>query len=209
MKKNIYPGKFIVFEGIDGSGKSTQAKLLKKYFEGQGFLATLTKEPTNDSSVSKKIRQILNKEVIAGAKELQELFIQDRKEHLEKLIIPSLKEGKIVISDRYYFSTIAYGESERVSKEWLIEKNKDFLAPDTTIIIDLDPKICIERITANRSSIDLFEKIGKLEKVRDNYKDIAKKFQNIYIIDGNEEIERVHNEIKKIQNLTFNKVAKI
>lgn len=209
MKKNIYPGKFIVFEGIDGSGKSTQTKLLKKYLEEQGFLVTLTKEPTNNSSVSQKIRQILNKEVIAGAKELQELFIQDRKEHLEKVVIPSLKEGKIVISDRYYFSTIAYGESERVSKEWLIEKNKDFLAPDTTIIIDLDPKICIERITANRSSIDLFEKIGKLEKVRDNYKDIAKKFQNIYIIDGNEEIERVHNEIKKIQNLTFNKVAKI
>lgn len=209
MKKNIYPGKFIVFEGIDGSGKSTQTKLLKKYLEEQGFLVTLTKEPTNNSSVSQKIRQILNKEVIAGAKELQELFIQDRKEHLEKVVIPSLKEGKIVISDRYYFSTIVYGESERVSKEWLIEKNKDFLAPDTTIIIDLDPKICIERITANRSSIDLFEKIGKLEKVRDNYKDIAKKFQNIYIIDGNEEIERVHNEIKKIQNLTFNKVAKI
>jgi len=209
MKKNIYPGKFIVFEGIDGSGKSTQTKLLKKYLEEQGFLVTLTKEPTNNSSVSQKIRRILNKEVIAGAKELQELFIQDRKEHLEKVVIPSLKEGKIVISDRYYFSTIVYGESERVSKEWLIEKNKDFLAPDTTIIIDLDPKICIERITANRSSIDLFEKIGKLEKVRDNYKDIAKKFQNIYIIDGNEEIERVHNEIKKIQNLTFNKVAKI
>ena len=209
MKKNIYPGKFIIFEGIDGSGKSTQTKLLKKYLEEQGFLVTLTKEPTNNSSVSQKIRRILNKEVIAGAKELQELFIQDRKEHLEKVVIPSLKEGKIVISDRYYFSTIVYGESERVSKEWLIEKNKDFLAPDTTIIIDLDPKICIERITANRSSIDLFEKIGKLEKVRDNYKDIAKKFQNIYIIDGNEEIERVHNEIKKIQNLTFNKVAKI
>jgi len=209
MKKNIYPGKFIVFEGIDGSGKSTQTKLLKKYLEEQGFLVTLTKEPTNNSSVSQKIRRILNKEVIAGAKELQELFIQDRKEHLEKVVIPSLKEGKIVISDRYYFSTIVYGESGRVSKEWLIEKNKDFLAPDTTIIIDLDPKICIERITANRSSIDLFEKIGKLEKVRDNYKDIAKKFQNIYIIDGNEEIERVHNEIKKIQNLTFNKVAKI
>lgn len=197
MQNNLYKGKFIVLEGIDGSGKSTQVKLLKKYFEGQGFLVILTKEPTNDSSVSKKIRQILNKEVIVEAKKLQELFIQDRKEHLEKFIIPSLKDGKIVISDRYYFSTIAYGESAAVSREWLIEKNSNFLAPDISIIIDLDPKICIERIRANRSSISLFEEIEKLKMIRKNYKELVKRFKNVCIIDGKKSIEEVFSQIKK------------
>ena len=198
MQNNLYKGKFIVLEGIDGSGKSTQVKLLKKYFEGQGFLVILTKEPTNDSSVSKKIRQILNKEVIVEAKKLQELFIQDRKEHLEKLIIPSLKDGKIVISDRYYFSTIAYGESAAVSREWLIEKNSNFLAPDISIIVDLDPKICIERIRANRSSIDLFEEIEKLKMVRKKYKELAKSFKNVCIVDGKKSIEEVFLQIQNI-----------
>ena len=198
MQNNLYKGKFIVLEGIDGSGKSTQVKLLKKHFEGQGFLVILTKEPTNDSSVSKKIRQILNKEVIVEAKKLQELFIQDRKEHLEKLIIPSLKDGKIVISDRYYFSTIAYGESAAVSREWLIEKNSNFLAPDISIIVDLDPKICIERIRANRSSIDLFEEIEKLKMVRKKYKELAKSFKNVCIVDGKKSIEEVFLQIQNI-----------
>ncbi len=200
---------FIVFEGIDGSGKTTQAELLKKSLEKQGFSVILTKEPTKFSSVSQKIRKILNKEIIVTPKELQELFIEDRREHLEKLVIPSLKEGKIVISDRYYLSTIAYGKPEKISITWLIEKNRDFLEPDIIFIFDIDPEISLKRIQNTRNTSNLFEKIEKLRLVREEYKKLSKYsaklkisspkanqyFNNLIYIDEEQSIEKIHLEI--------------
>jgi dTMP kinase len=111
MIKNPYPGKFIVFEGLDGSGQSTQANLLKSFLTEKGLAVVLTKEPTKVSSVSQKIREVLDEKRKITPKELQELFVQDRREHLADLVIPALKENKIVISDRYFFSTFAFGSS--------------------------------------------------------------------------------------------------
>lgn len=196
---------FIVFEGIDGSGKTTQAELLKKSLEKQGFSVVLTKEPTKNSTVSEKIRQILKKEVSVSPKKLQELFIQDRKEHLENFVIPSLEEGKIVISDRYYFSTIVYGASEEVSTSWLIEKNRDFLKPDITFIFDIDAEVCIERIKKGERSFELFEKMEKLKLIREEYKKLPKYFDNLIFIDAKEDIKKIH---LKLMNLILNKIQK-
>lgn len=198
MKENIFSGKFIVFEGLDGSGQSTQAELLREFLRERGYGVVLTKEPTLESEAGKKIRKVLSKEIKVNPRELQELMVKDRKEHLEKIIIPALKEGKIVISDRYFFSTFAFGASVQLDLEWLIEINNQFLYPDTTFLLKVSPKVCIERIQKRGKLIDLFEKREKLFSVWETYKILPERFKNIYVIDGEEPIKNVFKKIKDI-----------
>ena len=99
MKKNLYSGKFIVFEGLDGSGQSTQSKLLAGFLKKKHYKVLLTKEPTPDSEAGKKIRKILDKKLKVKPAAFQKLYAKDRKEHLGKEIVPALKKGKIVISE--------------------------------------------------------------------------------------------------------------
>lgn len=198
MIKNNYPGKFIVIEGLDGSGQSTEASLLRDFFVGQGKEVIATKEPTMDSEAGKKIREALDKKINIESDELQKLFVQDRKEHLENLIIPALKQGKIVISDRYFFSTFAYGASGGLDLEWLIEINNDFLLPDLTIILKVRPEICISRIEGRGEPKTLFEKQEKLAKVWEVYKLMPERFENVKIIDGEQPIKKVFEDIKII-----------
>jgi len=131
---------FIAMEGLDGSGESTQADLLKKYFEDRKIKVLLTKEPYIKTKFGKTIRKVLEKKIKIGLRELQDLFTKNREEHLKKLILPSLKKGITVISDRYYFSTFAFGGASGVDIEYLISKNKKFLHPDITFILDVNPK---------------------------------------------------------------------
>ncbi len=197
MQKNNYPGKFIVIEGLDGSGQSTQVELLKKFLNKKREII-VTKEPTLDSKAGKKIRKVLDKKIKVESKNLQELFVEDRKEHLEKLIIPALKNRVTVISDRYFFSTFAYGTASGLSLEWLIEINDKFLLPDLTFILKVNPEICIQRIEKRGKKKEFFEKRKKLEKVWQIYKILPKKIKNIYIINGEESIEDVFFQIKEI-----------
>lgn len=205
MRKNLYPGKFIVFEGLDGSGQTTQANLLKDFLIKQGKEVILTKEPTLDSLAGKKIREVLDKKIEIKAKELQELFTEDRKEHLEHLIIPDLKEGKIVVSDRYFFSTFAYGKTEGLNLDWLIGINDDFLLPDLTFILKVSPDVCIQRIEKRGEGKKLFEKKEKLEKVWQTYEILPSRFESVYIIDGEKTKEDVFFQIKNIVLLKLGK----
>src|SRR3989338_9485445 len=188
---------FIVMEGLDGSGDSTQAVLLEKYFEDRKRKVLLTKEPYIESKSGKKIRKVLEKKIKMGLKDLQDLFMENRKEHLKKLIIPSLKKGIIVICDRYYFSTFAFGAASGVDLEYLIDKNKKFLHPDTTFILDVDPRIAIRRIEKRGKAKELFEKAEKLTKVRNFYKTFSKRFKNVYTINGEKSINEVFKQIKR------------
>ncbi|TSD02371.1 MAG: dTMP kinase [Parcubacteria group bacterium Athens0714_24] len=203
MLKNIYKGKFIVFEGQDGSGQSTQAKLSKEYLESKNYFVVLTKEPTLDSEAGIKIREILDEKTKSDPADLQKLFSQDRKEHLDNLIISALKENKIVISDRYFFSSFAFGSID-LDLDWLIEINNEFLIPDMTFILDVKPEICIERINKRGKKVTLFEKIEKLKKVRENYKKFPSMFENVYLIDGEKSIPEVFEQIKKILDEKLN-----
>ncbi len=195
MKKNIYQGKFIVFEGLDGSGLSTQAKLLKEYLENRGIKTVLTKEPTKNSSIASKIHQALSHQIEIDSLQLQELFAQDRREHLENLIIPSLKEGQFVISDRYFFSSFAFGSEKEEDLEKIIELNKDFLMPDLVLLLRVRPEVCIERIKKRGEEIKLFERKEKLEKVWKNYQKLVDMFDVIKVIDGEQEIDKVQREV--------------
>jgi len=198
MKENNYPGKFIVFEGLDGSGQSTQASLLKDFLIKEKIDVVLTKEPTLTSSAGQKIKEILDEKSTISPEQLQLLFTEDRREHLEKVIIPALKMGQYVISDRYFFSTFAYGTAEGLDLEWLIKINNDFLLPDLTFLLKVRPEICLERIQKRGLGIKLFEKKEKLSRVWQVYEILPQRFQNIYLVDGEKSIEEVFKEIKEI-----------
>ncbi len=198
MKKNNYSGKLIVIEGLDGSGQSTQVKLLRDFLIKKGFEAVLTKEPTLDSKAGEKIREILDEKIKTTPSELQDLFVEDRKEHLEELIIPALKEDRFVVLDRYLFSTLAYGAADGLDLDELIKKNNDFLLPDITFILNVSAKTCISRIEKRGTDKTLFEKEKQLSKVLENYKLFPKMFDNVKIVDGEKSIDEVFEDIKKV-----------
>ncbi len=196
MIKNSYPGKFIVIEGLDGSGQSTQVALLKDFLIKQGFEVITTKEPTQDSEAGKKIKEILGKKIQSEPVQLQKLFAQDRLAHLENTITPALKQGKTVISDRYFFSSFAYGTAHGADLDELIKLNENFLYPDLTFLLRVRPEVCIERIEKRADPKTLFEKQERLEKVWQVYEKLSSRFENIKIIDGEKSIEQVFEQIK-------------
>ncbi|MFH1894932.1 MAG: dTMP kinase [Patescibacteria group bacterium] len=196
MKKNPYSGKFIVLEGLDGSGISTQAELLFEYLKKQGKKVYLTSEPTR-SLIGGLIASQISNHWQSSPECLQLLFTADRAYHLEKEIVPLLKKGITVICVRYILSTLAYGNSEIDGGKWLAEINKKFILPDITFLLMVSPKICIKRIKKERFHEELFEKEEKLNKVYKNYLKFAKNFKNVYFINGGKTIKEVSEEVKK------------
>lgn len=197
MFKNIYPGKFIVFDSLDGAGNSTQVKFLADYLNKIGKKTYITKEPTA-SLIGGLIKSQLTHDWKSSQVCLQLLFSADRAYHLEKEIIPLLKKGNNVISDRYFFSTFAYGNLEIKDLDWLIKINEKFLLPDLTFFLKVPPRICIERIKKDRFEVTLFEKEKILRRVWQNYLQISKTFKNIFIINGERSKEEIAKEVREI-----------
>lgn len=202
MIKNTYPGKFIVFEGLDGSGQSTQAELLVKFLsspEQKRLLkhkgVHITKEPT-PGLIGGLIRAQLTHVWKSSPEALQLLFSADRLYHLEKEIIPLLKKGVIVISDRYFFSTVAYGETDVRNKQWLLSINEYALVPDLVVLLKVSPHVCVRRIHKSRHGIELFEKEKILEKVWETYAWLSKKFSYTRMVDGEQSVEQVTKTIQ-------------
>lgn len=196
---------FIAFEGLDGSGSSTQSKLLSNQLEKEGYITRLTKEPTSDSPIGKMIREVLQHKWSASPEGLQLLFCADRAEHLNNVVEPALKNGQVVITDRYLFSTIAYGALAVDDIKWLEGLNQHFRIPDITFLFKLDPKECIKRIQGRGSEFELFEKEEKLAKIWEGYEQVKNNYDNIYLIDASQSIEAIAKEIwevvmKKLKN---------
>lgn len=195
---------FIVFEGLDGAGTTTQVDLLAGYLRNEmpDQKILVTKEPTSNL-IGGLIRGCLTGDWKTSPAGLQLLFAADRAHHLNNQIEPALKNGSIVINDRYYLSTIAYGSVD-LSENWLYEINSKFRRPDLTILLDISAKTAIERMKKVRYNIELFEREEILEKVRAKYLVLAKNEKNIYIINGEESIPKVRDDVNKIiQNLTI------
>ncbi len=197
-------GKFIVFEGIDGSGKSTQMKLLSDAMTEQKIENSLTLEPTF-GMVGKTLHDILSGEVKADPRVVASLFVADRLDHIlnyENGVLKSLDEGKTIICDRYYFSSYAY-QSVEVPPEWVIDANRlcaEALKPDVTIFIDISPKVAMERILANRDRVELYETEERLTRVRDAYFgafDKMKDTERVKIIDGERSVEEIAEDIRR------------
>lgn len=192
---------FIVIEGIDGTGKTTQARLLADELKKRGKVVLLTKEPTNDTEPGKKLRQALRKEISLTEKEFQILFTEDRLEHVEKIIVPSLRKGSTVVSDRYAFSTIAYG-SRGCDPVWLTKINEDFPLPDITLLIEIPLEESIKRIGKRGEEAQVYEEKEKLKHILNAYRKLTKTFPGFKIIDGSGTIQETHkkimHEVKKV-----------
>ncbi len=198
-----FKNKLITFEGIDGSGKSTQIQLLESYFEKCGFPFISVREP-GSTKVSEKIRDILlnksNIELSSVAESL--LFLSARAQLVDEEIKPALTDGKFVICDRYVDSTIAYqGYGRGLDIHGLFELNSfatSYLVPEITFIVDIDENISRIRTGGENDRMEA-EGLEFLSRVRDGYHELAKKDDNRYkLIDGVGSIESVQKQVLEI-----------
>ncbi|WAC19380.1 dTMP kinase [Luteolibacter sp. SL250] len=165
-------GLFIVIEGIDGTGKSTQAKRLAEWFRSQGREVVLSREPT-DGPWGAKVRESAATGRLAPEEEL-EYFLNDRRQHVEELIKPALSAGKVVILDRYYFSTMAYQGARGFDPASIRERNEAFAPrPDLLLILDLEVDQALTRIGVRGDTANEFEKRENLEYCRNVFLSLA------------------------------------
>jgi dTMP kinase len=177
-------GLFIVIEGIDGTGKSTQAKRLAEWFTSQGREVVLSREPT-DGPWGKKLRESASTGRLAPTEEL-EYFLNDRRQHVDEVISPALAEGKVVILDRYYFSTMAYQGARGFDPQEIRQKNEMFApVPDLLLILDLDVDAALLRIGVRGDTANEFEKRGNLERCREIFLSLRdERFVKVIPTDG-------------------------
>jgi len=188
-----YEKHFIAIEGIDGCGKGTQIELLKKHFlERQRKDVVFTYEPTRDGEWGKKIQEIINspQPAVISAEKLQLLYTLDRKDHLERIILPALKKGNTVFCDRYFLSTLAYGSIDK-TLHWktLMHDHEqilgdEFILPAKTILIDVDPDIASPRIDARGEQRSYFETLEKQRMIRQAYLSLGSHFDGFCVVDG-------------------------
>jgi dTMP kinase len=198
MQKNL----FIAFEGIDGSGKSTQVKLLAEKLISEGHKVYTTCEPTS-GPIGKMIRSVFSGAAKADHRTIAALFLADRLEHLTNEVdglLLKLKQGYTVITDRYYFSSYAY-HSVYVDMDWVIATNSicaDLLRPDLTIYIDISPEVSMQRINAGREALELYETEDNLRQVRSFYQmafDKLKAEEKVFTTAGNRSPEAISESV--------------
>ncbi|MFC1836361.1 dTMP kinase [Thermodesulfobacteriota bacterium] len=187
-------GRFIVFEGIDGSGKSTQAELLRSALEGSGLSVILTAEPST-GPVGRLIRTMRTR---SSPREEARLFARDRREHLERVIKPALAAGRTVICDRYIHSSIAYQGARGIDLDDIMCLNSDFLVrPDLVVLLEVGVDEALSRIMAGRGSgLSLFEKRESLVAVREIYHSLGDPL--FRLVDGTGTAQEVHAEVTQI-----------
>lgn len=196
--------RFIVIEGGDGTGKSTQIKLMAEYLREKGFEVIITREPGGVTTAEKIREIILNEEIDPVTEAL--LFASARREHLKKKVIPALSKGQIVLCDRFVYSSLAYqGYARGLGIENVYKINEpaiEGMMPGLTILLELSPEKGIERINSNRTDevnrLDL-EGLDFHNKVRDGYSKVVEMYpENKYVkIDASQSIEDVFEDIKK------------
>ena len=192
--------KFITFEGIDGCGKSTQAKLLLEYMNKSGVETILVREP-GGTNISESIREILlhSSSGQMGDRTESLLMTASRAQLTQEVIIPNMDQGKFVIADRYSDSTLAYqGGGRNLDIEWLIELNNYAtftLLPDITFFVDIRSEEALRRLDSNKDRIE-GEGIEFQARVRKTYHELAERFNDRYVIlDGYGEINDIHQKV--------------
>lgn len=198
-------GLFISFEGIEGTGKTIQSKLLFEYLIEKGFQAVLTEEP-GGTRIGRTIRDILlsidNTEMTPVTELL--LYNASRMQHMQEVILPALKKGMVVITDRFSDSTVAYQGYGRGLELNLINTIEHIvtggLKPDITMLLDLDVTVGLQRNKGiNKEDRIELEDITFHKRVRDGYHALAaKEPERIHVIDASKSIERIHGSIKNI-----------
>ncbi|MBP9663850.1 MAG: dTMP kinase [Pyrinomonadaceae bacterium] len=196
MKK----GKFIVFEGLDGAGTSTQVYRLREYLILRGVNVEISKEPTN-GPIGTVIRLAIEGRVNLDSRALALAFAADRADHLFNAyngILTSLDAGRWIISDRYVLSSFAYQGIEVDDRRWLEEINNFVITPDLTFFVDTPVSVCADRINSRSSHIELFHTTEKLENVATNFtsiKNLDRFTGRLVVVDGTEGVESVYKSL--------------
>lgn len=190
MSKTISP-LFILFEGIDGSGKTTQAGLLADHLN-KSHETVFLREPTTAPS-GKKIRDLILSGNSPDPRELTKLFIEDRIHDVNQNILPALANGTNVVLDRYYYSNAAYQSYTDEEMNAILRENRahGFPEPDIIFYISIDPQESLKRMT-QRDTMQCFEHIEELKRISANYKKLSAGFT---LIDGSKSVESVHQQI--------------
>ncbi len=194
-RRCLKKGLFIVLEGIDGAGKTTQAFLLKERIEKEGFEAVYVKEPTS-GPWGQKIKDIAlhGRQGISPEEELN-YFILDRREDVQRNINPALKRKAVVVADRYYYSNIAYQSALGLDPERIRSLNSGFPVPDLVIILDVSPEVGRLRINMNRKeeANKGYEQADYLAAVRKRYEELSD--PNIVRLDGTLDISSLARQV--------------
>jgi dTMP kinase len=189
-------GVLIVFEGIDGAGKSTQAEILLKKLDELGYPVVSFREPSGSKWGRKIKRKAKFADSITPQEEL-ELFQKDREENVKNNLVPSLERKDIIILDRYYFSTIAYQGAKGIDPESIRMRNEAFVVrPDLVFILDVAVEQGLERIEDRGQKDMLFEREDYLVKVRQLFRSF--RGDNIHHIDATLPIEHIAEQIENI-----------
>ena len=185
----------INLEGIDGCGKSTQSQFLMDKFESDSEKTILLKEPTN-GKYGQKLWEMLSGKIEATTEEILELFVLDRKEHVNQKIKPALDDGMIVLMDRYYYSTMAYQAAAGIDVDRIRRDNEFAPKPDIVLIFDLPADLAMKRVRSH-SVADVFEKEEHLEKVRKAYLNLEDD-SLVQIIDATRTPEVIFDEVWRL-----------
>ncbi len=201
------PGCFISFEGIDGSGKSTQARLLAQTLHEEGHKVTLTREPGGSTGAEEIRRLVLEGDPDRWSAETEILlFTAARRDHLEKTIRPAVARGEIVITDRFADSTRIFQGITRGDLSGTVNILHDLmigLEPDLTILIDIDPAIGLARATARAGAEMRFEDFGVdfQTKARAGFLALAAHHPRFRIIDGARDAARIAQDVRAACNI--------
>ena len=188
-------GLLVVVEGVDGAGKSTVLRHLGDHCKKRGVSVRASREPT-DGPHGKRLRASASEGRLPLDAEL-DLFVRDRREHVEELIAPALERGEMVLLDRYYLSTAAYQGARGADPEEVLKLNEAFApAPDLVLLLDCEPTLSLERIRARGGGTDAFERLEALEAVRQIFLSIQRPW--IRRVDASESSERVGAECVRL-----------
>lgn len=199
--RNMQKPLFVVFEGLDGAGTTTQLNILSDWLKNINIPCETTKEPTN-GPIGAIIRQVIDKRTEMDATALALAFASDRLDHLKNPangIEHSLDEGAWVLCDRYLFSSLAYQTAAGIDTDWLIDINKHARTPDVTIFIDTDPGVCVDRINRRSTHDELYHDENHLRQTLRVYRRIVasqKLTGKLIAIDGNQKPDTVFDQIR-------------
>lgn len=195
-------GKFLVIEGMDGAGTTTQTKMLKDYLEKSGRTVIASAEPTK-SIIGQEIRKLLAKPIESEQNLLTSLalcFAADRMQHVHEVINPGLASHDFVILDRYTMSSYVY-QGIHMPTEFVAQINHYAPKPDLTIVCDIDANLAHERLSARKTSKDFYEKLPLLERIRNRYLHFAKISPSpCVVVDASDSVSQVHSHIVHVIN---------